>query len=115
MLLQTARRPYWAPKPRGFYTAMDIGTLLPLGYASYLVYKYGGGFDYTDTNVALGLYGANLALSLVSVPLAKARNFKGVRVYRPQYRFSYSAAFQLFVNAALIHLTASAAAIAFYK
>lgn len=60
---------------------MDVATVLPLGYASYLVYKYGGGFDYSDTATALGLYGTNLVLTLVSIPLIKNRNLKGVSYF----------------------------------
>ncbi|KAI6178294.1 TspO/MBR family protein [Aphelenchoides besseyi] len=97
-LLETTRRPHWAPKNHAFYSTLDVATTLPLGYASYLVYKYGGGFDYTDTTIALSVYGANLALALVSVPLIKNRNLKG-----------------LFFNTTLVHLAASATAFAFYK
>lgn len=42
-----------------------------------LIYTFLG-FDYTDTSIALGLYGTNLVLALASVPLLKSRNLKGV-------------------------------------
>jgi len=96
--LNTTRAPHWAPRDRVFYSALDVLTTLPLGYASYLVYKHGGGFDYTDTCVALGLYGTNLALALASVPLVKKQNLSG-----------------LILNSALVAVTASATAFAFYK
>jgi len=98
LFLDTTRVPHWAPRERWFYSALDVATSLPLGYASYLVFKHGGGFEYADTSVALGLYGTNLLLALASVPLLKARNLNG-----------------LACNALLVHLTAVAAAIAFYK
>uniref|UniRef100_A0A0N4UP85 Cytochrome b n=1 Tax=Dracunculus medinensis TaxID=318479 RepID=A0A0N4UP85_DRAME len=53
-------------------------TLSTLGPASYLVYKHGGGFDYSDTKLALGLYGANLIFAAAAMPLTKLRNLKGV-------------------------------------
>jgi len=92
------KKPKWAPTDVRLYSAIDILTLSPLGYASYLVYKNGGGFDYSDTRVALGIYGANIMLALATVPLVKKRNLKC-----------------LFLNTSLLHLTATAAAVAFYK
>ncbi|KAK0428144.1 hypothetical protein QR680_010630 [Steinernema hermaphroditum] len=91
-------KPKWAPKDLRLYSALDILTLSPLGYASYLVYKNGGGFDYTDTTVAMGLYGANLAFAVATLPIVKKRNHKC-----------------LFFNTALVHLTALGAAYAFYQ
>ena len=98
LFLDTTLAPRWAPRERWFYSALDVATSLPLGYASYLVFKHGGGFDYTDTTVALGLYGTNLALALATVPLLKKRNLNG-----------------LVCNSAAVHLTALGAAFAFYK
>lgn len=92
------KKPKWAPTDVRLYSAVDVLTLSPLGYASYLVYKNGGGLDYNDTRLALGLYGANIALALATVPLVKKRNLRC-----------------LFINTALLHLTATASAIAFYK
>ncbi|RCN28681.1 TspO/MBR family protein [Ancylostoma caninum] len=68
------KKPNWAPTDVRLYSVMDILALSPLGYASYLVYKNGGGFDYTDTRLALGLYGANMALALTTIPLVKKKN-----------------------------------------
>ncbi|KAI6219518.1 hypothetical protein M3Y99_01655200 [Aphelenchoides fujianensis] len=96
-LLETTRRPHWTPS-RNVFSALDVLTTAPFGYASYLVYKYGGGFDYTDTTIALGLYGTTLGVALAAVPLVKARNLKG-----------------LWINATLLHLASAATAFAFYK
>jgi hypothetical protein len=48
---------------------MNVATVAPFGYASYLVYKIGGGFDYMDTTVALGFYGGTIAASLAMVSI----------------------------------------------
>ncbi|EYC04764.1 hypothetical protein Y032_0086g1975 [Ancylostoma ceylanicum] len=95
---QNVKKPSWAPTDVRLYSVMDILALSPLGYASYLVYKNGGGFDYTDTRLALGLYGANMALALTTIPLVKKKNLGC-----------------LWKNTALVHLTAAGAAFAFYK
>ncbi|KAJ1373140.1 hypothetical protein KIN20_035476 [Parelaphostrongylus tenuis] len=92
------KTPKWAPKDLCFYSAMDVLTLSPLGYASYLVYKYGGGFEYTDTRVALGLYGTSLALYLTTIPVVKNKDLTS-----------------LWKTSALMHLTALGAAYMFYK
>ncbi|KAK6045882.1 TspO/MBR family protein [Cooperia oncophora] len=91
------KKPDWAPTDVRLYSVMDILALSPLGYASYLVYK-SGGFDYTDTRLALGLYGANMALALTTIPLVKKKNLGC-----------------LWKNTLLVHLTAAGAAYAFYK
>ncbi|EYC04762.1 hypothetical protein Y032_0086g1975 [Ancylostoma ceylanicum] len=87
------KKPSWAPTDVRLYSVMDILALSPLGYASYLVYKNGG-----DTRLALGLYGANMALALTTIPLVKKKNLGC-----------------LWKNTALVHLTAAGAAFAFYK
>ncbi|KAK6016921.1 TspO/MBR family protein [Ostertagia ostertagi] len=89
---------------------MDILALSPLGYASYLVYKGGGasflaGFDYTDTRLALGLYGANMMFALTTIPLVKKK--------KPGLRELF--AVLLWKNTLMVHLTAAGAAYAFYK
>ncbi|EFO22916.1 hypothetical protein LOAG_05567 [Loa loa] len=61
-------------KEQYIYGLLDILTMLPLGYASYRIYKYGGGFMYNDTKIALGLYGITLLFSLFSLPFTKAKN-----------------------------------------
>ncbi|KAK6107064.1 TspO/MBR family protein [Brugia pahangi] len=93
-----AKKPNWAPKDPVVYSLFDIVTLSPLGYASYLVYKNGGGLHYTDTKVALGLYGLNTIFALTTIPLIKKRNFTS-----------------LFRNTVLLNATAIGAAFAFYK
>ncbi|TKR59433.1 hypothetical protein L596_029102 [Steinernema carpocapsae] len=95
---ENVEKPKWAPKGLCIYSALDVLTLSPLGYASYLVYKNGGGFDYTDTTCALALYGTNLALACATLPIVKRRNHKC-----------------LFYNTTLVHLTALGAAAAFYQ
>ncbi|KAJ1373143.1 hypothetical protein KIN20_035482 [Parelaphostrongylus tenuis] len=92
------KKPKWAPRDVRFYSVMDILTISPLGYASYLVYKNGGGFDYNDTRIALGLYGTNMILALTTIPLIKNKNLSC-----------------LWKNTALVHLTAAGAAYTFYK
>ncbi|CAB3407906.1 unnamed protein product [Caenorhabditis bovis] len=92
------KKPNWAPKDVRIYSAVDFLSMAPLGYASYLVYKNGGGFDYNDTRIALGLYGANIAIALATVPIIKKKNLGC-----------------LWKNTTLVHLTAAGAAYAFYK
>ncbi|CAJ0575321.1 unnamed protein product, partial [Mesorhabditis spiculigera] len=95
---EAVRKPQWAPKDVRVYSLVDVLTIAPLGYASYLVYKNGGGFDYNDTRLALGLYGTNLLLALATVPIVKQRKISC-----------------LATNSILVHLTAAAAAYAFYN
>lgn len=92
------KKPSWAPKDVRLYSTVDVLSLSPLGYASYLVYKNGGGFDYNDTRLALALYGTNIALALATIPLVKKKNLGCMSS-----------------NTILLHLTAVAAAFAFYK
>lgn len=93
-----AKKPDWAPKDPVLYSVLDIATLSPLGYASYLVYKNGGGLQYTDTKVALGLYGLNMVLAVTAIPLIKKKSIIG-----------------LFRNTVLLNAAAVGAAVAFYK
>uniref|UniRef100_A0A0N5BIX8 Transmembrane protein n=1 Tax=Strongyloides papillosus TaxID=174720 RepID=A0A0N5BIX8_STREA len=65
-----------APKDPSVYAALDIMTFSPMGYAAYMVFKHGGGFDYNDTKVAMGLYGATLASWLAFTPVAKKKDRK---------------------------------------
>ena len=55
---------------------IDLASLTPLGYASYLVYKYGGGFEYRDTTAALVFYGTSLFLSGTCASLSEKRDYK---------------------------------------
>lgn len=70
------RPPNWAIRDTRLYTAIDVASIAPLGYASYLVFKHGGGFDYTDTTVALSLYGVNVLSGLALIPTFKTKNLK---------------------------------------
>lgn len=92
------KKPNWAPKDVRIYSAVDFLTLSPLGYASYLVYKNGGGFDYNDTKLALAIYGTNVALALATIPIIKKKQLGC-----------------LWKNTTVVSLTATAAAYAFYK
>ncbi|EGT51300.1 hypothetical protein CAEBREN_00828 [Caenorhabditis brenneri] len=92
------KKPNWAPKDVRLYSAVDLITLSPLGYASYLVYKNGGGFDYNDTKLALGLYGTSLAVALATIPIVKKKELGC-----------------LWKNTTVVSLTAAGAAYAFYK
>ncbi|EFP11388.1 hypothetical protein CRE_09648 [Caenorhabditis remanei] len=92
------KKPNWAPKDVRVYSAIDLLTLSPLGYASYLVYKNGGGFDYNDTKLALGLYGTSVALAVATIPIVKKRELGC-----------------LWKNTTVVSLTATGAAYAFYK
>jgi len=92
------RPPQWAIRDVRLYTALDVATIAPLGYASYLVYKNGGGFDYSDTTAALGIYGLNLVSGLALIPAFKNRNLKWIAI-----------------NAGVVAATAIAASCAFGK
>ncbi|KAL3124427.1 hypothetical protein niasHT_007710 [Heterodera trifolii] len=60
------------------YLLANTAATIPFGYASYLVYKIGGGFDYTDTTVALGLYGATVLSGCFLVPMLKKQDTKAL-------------------------------------
>jgi len=93
------RKPEWITAKRAkVMCAVDVMAAAPVGYASYLCYKHGGGFDYNDTRLALALYGMNMALVATCIPLIKKRNLNC-----------------LSRNLFFVHGTAVAAAIAFFK
>jgi benzodiazapine receptor len=96
--LERSNKPSWGNYDAALFSHMDLITLSPLGYASYLVFKNGGGFDYTDTTTALGLYGASMILVGATVPLLDQGSHKG-----------------LAVNSALLAATAAATFVAFRK
>ncbi|KAH7727706.1 TspO/MBR family protein [Aphelenchoides avenae] len=79
--LKAARTPEWVPRDRAFYCAMDVLTLSPVGYASYLVFKNGGGFNYRDTTIAMALYGSMLVLDLTTVPVIRTKSYKSMAVH----------------------------------
>lgn len=84
--------------PSQLLGVLDAASFAPLGYASYLIYRNGGGFDYTDTTVALGLYGANLIFAAANLVLYENRNLKG-----------------LAINKTIVFLTSLATGYAFYN
>ncbi|KAH7712303.1 TspO/MBR family protein [Aphelenchoides avenae] len=75
--------PEWVPREAACYQGMDLLTMAPVGYATYLVYKYGGGFDYRDTAIALGLYGGMALLDLATAAVVdiKTRNHKAINAH----------------------------------
>lgn len=75
-------KPNWANIPPIVPGIVDVLALSPLGYASYLVYKYGGGFDYVDTSIALTLFGANLAATGAVIPLFAKRDYKKIAIVK---------------------------------
>ncbi|VDD88641.1 unnamed protein product [Enterobius vermicularis] len=68
-------KPNWAPVDSKMYSMMDLVSMAPLGYATYLVYK-NGGIEYSDTRAALGLYGVNTAFQLATIPLLMKKDLK---------------------------------------
>jgi len=92
-----AKKPDWAPTDRCMYGLMDTVAIAPLGYASYLIYKYGGTED-TTSRIALGLYGFNVLMMITNMPLLKQRDHG-----------------TMFIHSTVNHLASVATAIAFYK
>ncbi|KAK6107061.1 TspO/MBR family protein [Brugia pahangi] len=91
-------KPNWAPENPAIYGFIDGVTIAPLGLASYMAYKYGGGLAHNDTKLALTLYGGSMICAFLTMPLVKKKS-------------SHS----LFRNTLIMHLTAAGAAIAFLK
>lgn len=90
---QRAKKPDWAPTDRCMYGLLDTIAVAPLGYASYLVYKYGGkgefgdpiafpiGTEDTTSRIALGLYGFNVLMMITNMPLLKQRDHGAVSIF----------------------------------
>uniref|UniRef100_A0A0R3RKK9 TspO/MBR family protein n=1 Tax=Elaeophora elaphi TaxID=1147741 RepID=A0A0R3RKK9_9BILA len=93
-----SKKPNWAPKNPVPYRIINIATMAPIGWASYMAYKYGGGLAHNDTKLALSLYGGNMICAFLTVPLIKRKN----------YHF-------LFYNTLIMHLAGAGAALAFFK
>ncbi|KAL3077226.1 hypothetical protein niasHS_013215 [Heterodera schachtii] len=60
------------------YLLANTAVTIPFGYASYLVYKIGGGVSCTDSKIALGLYGATLFSGCFLVPTLKKHDIKAL-------------------------------------
>ncbi|XP_071941164.1 translocator protein-like [Antedon mediterranea] len=58
--------PRWAPRPIFPLTAIPLQSVA--GYASYLIWKEGGGFN-EDTLVPLGVYATGLSLNFLYTPI----------------------------------------------
>ncbi|KAM3720570.1 Translocator protein [Dirofilaria immitis] len=93
-----SNKPNWAPKNPAIYGVIDIATVAPLGCASYMAYKYGGGLENNATKLALALYGGSIFCAFLTMPLVKRRNY-----------------LCLFRNTLIMHLTGAGAALAFFK
>uniref|UniRef100_A0A915PNT3 HIG1 domain-containing protein n=1 Tax=Setaria digitata TaxID=48799 RepID=A0A915PNT3_9BILA len=76
--LQSCKKPEWTPKSLHTYAGMNLLTVTPAGYASYLVFKYGGGFKNELRNITLALYGSSLVLSYASLSLMQKKDVKAV-------------------------------------
>ncbi|CAD6194541.1 unnamed protein product [Caenorhabditis auriculariae] len=87
-------KPKWSIENIRISSAVDLSTILPLGFSSYLVYKYGDGY----TVSALSIYGINMFLNLVKIPLAKSRDL-----------------LMLCKTSVLVHITALTMAFSFYR
>uniref|UniRef100_A0A8R1XSD5 TspO/MBR family protein n=1 Tax=Onchocerca volvulus TaxID=6282 RepID=A0A8R1XSD5_ONCVO len=74
----SCKKPDWAPN--SFYTCacIDVLTVTPVGYASYLIYKYGIGFRNYLTALSLGLCGSKLIICFASLPFMKKKDIKAI-------------------------------------
>ncbi|KAI1720441.1 tspO/MBR family domain-containing protein [Ditylenchus destructor] len=72
-LIRNYQIPSWAFTDPRVYCALDALSVLPIGVASHLVYKYG-----QDTSIALGIYGISLASMLTVVPAFRYKSIKGI-------------------------------------
>uniref|UniRef100_A0AC34QDC5 Uncharacterized protein n=1 Tax=Panagrolaimus sp. JU765 TaxID=591449 RepID=A0AC34QDC5_9BILA len=73
-------KPTWADVNPSVYGLVDLLALTPMGYATYLVYKAGGGFQFRDTTIALAIYAAHAFFFGMCLPLYEKRNYKMLAV-----------------------------------
>lgn len=112
----------------------NTATAAPFGYASYLIYKIGGGnvnvpdkfvqrifgfpiflgFDYTDTTVALALYGATVASGLLMMPILKKQNIKMVSILIPCWKWIWKIVQKISGNSMVLAGFAVATTTTFY-
>ncbi|KAI1708934.1 tspO/MBR family domain-containing protein [Ditylenchus destructor] len=77
-LIRNYHIPSWAFSDPRVYCALDALSVLPLGVASHLVYKYGQGFDHQDSAFALGIYGISLTSMLTLIPAFRYKSIKWI-------------------------------------
>ncbi|VBB34439.1 unnamed protein product [Acanthocheilonema viteae] len=97
-LWSASNKPNWAPKNPAIYGVIDVMAIAPVGWASYMAYKYGGGLAHNNAKLALALYGGSMICAFLTMPLVKQKNYCC-----------------LFRNTLIMHLTGVGAALAFFK
>uniref|UniRef100_A0A5S6PFU0 Uncharacterized protein n=1 Tax=Brugia malayi TaxID=6279 RepID=A0A5S6PFU0_BRUMA len=94
----SCKKPQWAPKSLHAYACIDLLTIIPIGFASYFIYKYANGLSNALTVLSIGLYGTNLMLCFTSLSSMKKKDINAV------YYFSIG-----------VHITATGSALIAYK
>ncbi|VDK84297.1 unnamed protein product [Litomosoides sigmodontis] len=93
-----SKKPKWVPQNPVVYGAINVVTIAPAGWASYMAYKYGGGLANNNTKLALVLYGGSMICAFLTVPLVKKKKYNC-----------------LCHNTIIMHLTGAGAALVFFK